>query len=420
MKRYFFDHLPKTAGTAIGTLLRDALGENSVSPALIGDHRELISRYGNYDIITAHVSFKPGSSLDPRYFYFTILREPVERALSWLYFASRDVLETGETHNQIDAARQFLSSEGDYWSPVLESALRNPYTEHFLPLLCIASNIESIPAKIDLALSVLSRYNLVGIYDCLETFMDDLCAELRVPRRSLPIVNATTNRPKVHEISGRLRNRLEELTTTDSELFRAAKLLTAGRTRVNQASATKSIIDYSDKNFKIEAELGTENSLLWNRCVPEGTIEIVSSSVHCRDDPADEITSGSWATFEFHSHLRIDALALLVGIVIYEDSGRQIFGTNSDLLGREFKNIAKGKIVIRFNIRLNLAPGRYVAGIAVYGPISGQGQKLLGWWDRLVDFEIDSRPRDFVGITRLDSVVHVESTEKGQDSADVL
>jgi Wzt C-terminal domain/Sulfotransferase family len=406
MRRYFFDHLAKTAGTAIHRFLRNALGEHRVTPQVIGEHRELISRYGNYDIITAHVIFKPGATLDPNRAYFTILREPLDRALSWLYFVSHDVAETEEIGGQRQAARKFLASDGDTWSPLLDEALREPYLRHFSRLSNESCTV-SRASKIDLALQALNTYGLVGIYNCLGFFLDDLCNELGLQRQSLPVANATTNRPKVDEISQSLRNRLEELTSADQELFHAAKLLFTQKSIVNKTSSADRIVGYSGKHFEIRTEVNKDAVPPWNRCVPENAVEIVSSSVIRRDDALGVITPGAWARFAFHLHLHLNVRNLLVGIQLYEDSGREIFGTNNNLLGRKFKNIATDQVVVQFDVRLNLSPGSYVAGLAIYDSKVDGANDLLGWWDRLFDFEIHRCPRDFVGITRLDSDVHV-------------
>ena len=84
--RVVFDHLPKTAGQAVNAWLRSSLGAACVTTTLAGDHRELITRYGGeYSLISAHVTFS-GEGLDPRYQYVTCLREPIDRAISWLFF----------------------------------------------------------------------------------------------------------------------------------------------------------------------------------------------------------------------------------------------------------------------------------------------------------------------------------------------
>ena len=73
------------------------------------------------------------------------------------------------------------------------------------------------------------------------------------------------------------------------------------------------------------------------------------------------------------------------GVQICEDSGRQVFGTKNELMNR-FPKYWQGSDNIEFDIRMNLAPGRYVAGLAIYDSGAGEDPKLLVWWDRLMDF----------------------------------
>jgi hypothetical protein len=411
MKRYLFDHLAKTAGLSVSQFLRDALGKHRVTPNVIGEYKDLLVHYARYDVISAHVDFSPGSILDTRYAHLTILREPIDRAVSWLYFVTVDiakVAQTREGRNLVDGAREFLSSEGASCAPVVRAHLRDAYMRHFLSLTSIPSHRESIPTKVDRALSVISEYKLIGLYDSLELFIDDLCSEFCLHKRSFPIVNQTTRRPKLEEISKTLRSRLEELTLADTELYRAVKTLVLQKQKGNEASSKVSVSNHKNSDIGVEAECSSKNSLTWNVCVPENAAEILSSSVTGVENAGD-LTPGAWARFEFYVKLRMPVGRLLVGIHIYDDSGRRIFGSNSDLLGREFSQVSAGELYVRFDIRLTLAPGIYFAGLAMYDSAPDEDNKLLGWWDRLIDFDIQLQFSDFVGITRLDSKIEVKS-----------
>ena len=89
--RVVFDHLPKTAGQAVNAWLRAELGESCVTTNLIGEHRALIHQYGgDYSVISGHVHFSR-EGLDPRYQYITCLREPIDRAVSWLFFVTKKI-----------------------------------------------------------------------------------------------------------------------------------------------------------------------------------------------------------------------------------------------------------------------------------------------------------------------------------------
>ena len=110
--RVIFDHLPKTAGQAINSWLTKELGSGCVTPNLIGDHQNLIKRYGGeYSVISAHIHFL-GDGLDPRYHYITNLREPLDRALSWLFFVYKNH-EAEQLPGLWKLVERFVVSEGE-------------------------------------------------------------------------------------------------------------------------------------------------------------------------------------------------------------------------------------------------------------------------------------------------------------------
>lgn len=87
--RVIFDHLPKCAGQAVNAWLRACLGSASVTENLIGEHRSLIRAFGgNYPVISGNLDFQK-RGMDPRYKYITILRESLDRAISWLYYITQ-------------------------------------------------------------------------------------------------------------------------------------------------------------------------------------------------------------------------------------------------------------------------------------------------------------------------------------------
>lgn len=59
--RLIFDHFPKAAGQAINAWLKSVLGGGTVSPNLIGRHKELLRASGEYPIVSGHVIFSDRS-----------------------------------------------------------------------------------------------------------------------------------------------------------------------------------------------------------------------------------------------------------------------------------------------------------------------------------------------------------------------
>jgi hypothetical protein len=100
---------------------------------------------------------------------------------------------------------------------------------------------------------------------------------------------------------------------------------------------------------------------------------------------------------------------LLAGIQVFEDTSRKIFGT--DLLGQNYFGLS-ANVAIQFSIKLDLIPGDYVAGFAVFDVgLRNEMPRLLGCWHRLVDFQIVPQPLNFDGVARLDSTVRVEELQ---------
>lgn len=123
--RVIFDHLPKTAGTSVNRWLIEALGDGNVSDIVTGLHRSALHRYGGqYCLITGHLDFINAEGLDPRWQYTTILRDPIDRALSWLYYVTKHY-SADTLPGTYQACKQFIESDGEIvaGSSTLQSAI---------------------------------------------------------------------------------------------------------------------------------------------------------------------------------------------------------------------------------------------------------------------------------------------------------
>lgn len=94
--RYFFVHLQKTAGTSFARQMKDAFGRPAIYPsdedgdmfARVIDVDHLLERWrvrrDEIRVVTGHYPLCTVELLDAPFRTFTILREPVERTLSYL------------------------------------------------------------------------------------------------------------------------------------------------------------------------------------------------------------------------------------------------------------------------------------------------------------------------------------------------
>jgi Sulfotransferase family len=111
MRKYVFVHLPKTGGTSFQLALRRVIGDDAVSPSF---NASILSeaeagKLDQYPVISGHISITDVARYFPDRKILTILRDPLDRCVSWYYFArlmpqstsaSSDVLAA--QHNDIE------------------------------------------------------------------------------------------------------------------------------------------------------------------------------------------------------------------------------------------------------------------------------------------------------------------------------
>src|SRR5271156_1665715 len=82
-----FDHLAKTAGSSARRFFADSVGDDRISSPLAGyvlDHLHLLEQF---DVLQGHFHGRVLYKIHPNVKYVTILRHPIERFLSYYYYA---------------------------------------------------------------------------------------------------------------------------------------------------------------------------------------------------------------------------------------------------------------------------------------------------------------------------------------------
>ncbi|EUC14745.1 Wzt carbohydrate-binding domain-containing protein [Paraburkholderia hospita] len=394
--RVVFDHLHKTAGQAVNAWLASELGNGCITTNLIGDHRDLIRRYGGqYSIISAHVYFRHAELLDSRYQYMTLLREPVDRAISWIYYLANDVGVTRETTPLKEGASRFIASGGTDGSPEFLESIRNPYTEHFCRIF--GNGSEPDDEKLANALAAIREYDVVGVYEEMPDFLANVAALLGIPPpRDIAPVNVTTRRARIDQISPRLRECIIALNELDLRLYTQ---VLARKHEGALKCATRPALCSVSKWKKYEA---VQNHRLAERdlCIRTATVR-----------EGFEIRRGQLMTLDVDFSLKRQVSELEMGIHIFDNDGRWAFGTNSTLLGRTYRLLPSGTYRVSHHLIADLPTGKYTAGFAFSERLPGGGQTELAWRDVMCEFRISQQvSRTFAGYAYVPAEITLRPT----------
>jgi hypothetical protein len=233
-ERYFFVHIQKTAGTALRHLLMDHFGEPAVYPTrgvdgtdrvklvLSIDHlrERLIARGDEIEVITGHFPLCTTELLGGRHRTFTLLREPVERTLSYL-----------RHHRENEPADRGKELERIYEDPFrFHGFVHNHMTK--MLALTPAEMTDGMLTRVDFEQGHLDRAkDALADIDCvgLQERLDEFCRELeerfgwRLGRPT--VMNATAP----VDADDAFRARIADDNALDVELYEFATRLVADR-----------------------------------------------------------------------------------------------------------------------------------------------------------------------------------------------
>jgi GT2 family glycosyltransferase len=232
--RCFFVHMQKTAGTALRQGLINHFGERAVYPTRGVDgtnptqlvtstdylRERLAARGDEIEAITGHFPLCTVDLLEDRYTTLTLLREPVERTLSYL-----------RHHRKEEPADRHKSLEEIYEDPFrFNSFVHN----HMTKMLSITpaemtdgmlTSLEVDRGHLERAREALAGVDAVGLQERLDEFFDWLVAQFGW-RLGEP---ETLNTTDPVDVPQSFRDRIAEENALDVELYDFAKELVVSR-----------------------------------------------------------------------------------------------------------------------------------------------------------------------------------------------
>lgn len=231
----YYLHIPKTAGTSLTSFLdgqfdRSQICQAQLLPELFSLSSNVISKY---DFFRGHLWYGLNSYVGKSLNYITMLRDPVQRTISWYSHVKRDpnayrhdrvvgenwslldfVTDKETQWDMVNAQTLFLAADLDF-----DKLAKDPVGYGQAVIQDYASRNKD-RALLDLAKSRLEKFVFFGITERMTHSLHLLSHTLDVyPHFSRQKLNVSPNRPADNELSSDTIQAIREITSLDQELY---------------------------------------------------------------------------------------------------------------------------------------------------------------------------------------------------------
>lgn len=228
-------HIAKTAGTAVRWAFKQASGGKLRISPHFHESKYAALDPGDFDVFSGHFGFKTATRLDGQ--IITVVRDPVDRFVSFYYFLRQQFKEEREKSLRAILADKFPLSEfvkiRD--EPQLLEPFHNAMTWQIASGVSLARRRElRILGKTDddivqLALANLATFSLVGIQEKLDLFAHALAKKFSVTLK-LKKVNVTPTRVAAEAIGTATISAIREWNYMDIQLYEHANKMVSQST----------------------------------------------------------------------------------------------------------------------------------------------------------------------------------------------
>jgi hypothetical protein len=224
----FFLHIPKTAGVSLVTLLQSKFDEAEVLvPPNHSADGITPEELDTYQFVALHAYAAYIERFARRPVVLTMLREPIDRALSHYYFMNTTPFERLPLNQQGPFKRAHESENLlDYlekWPEDAAAQLGNLQVGFLSRADWVNQDFGKGRDPLELAKENLAKFEFVGI---LERFWESLSLLAYLfnwaPLEGGPRINVTARRPSVGEVDEKTLTLLKQLNELDLELYRTA------------------------------------------------------------------------------------------------------------------------------------------------------------------------------------------------------
>lgn len=415
-KKILFDHIPKTAGSALHAVLTGWYGADKITPHLRGiSLKDALTSYPYAHAISGHFVPLPGTNLPSEFVKVSIIRDPVDRLISLYYHNRVDV-------NGASSPDVFLAKQYDFldFLELNDAAVMDLYSNaqvrHFASFSSeFYSGAEISKERLfQLAVNFAEQFDLIGVYEEFEDFVALVAIKIGVSKwHDVEMVNVTSKRPRADEISIQLWDKIAALNQLDVEFYRFIKhRFMAARTNMLKYfvgfHGGKSDMDFDRRHENI---LGEVMNLPISSDFGSREIEILSILAIGTLSNLPDVLSGEEIIVSILLDAHQPADDLTIGLHISEPSGARIFGINSRLLGMVLSITSPGQTLVHFKMKCELGFGEYRVGAAIHKGATHL-EKCYHWREYCTTFHVaGTLGAYFEGKFRLYPSVSVEGGE---------
>jgi len=249
---FYFLHIPKTAGTTFGAILKNTFPPEKICPA---HHLQELAKIpacklGDYRVFRGHFYYGIEKILGFKPIYGTFLREPVARYISNF----RHIQRTPDHPDRHLTLKQFVSDphirarSANYQTRSLVAEIQLSMSVSELEPRYILQTLEkSVPQpgpreKLELARERLKSFAFVGVAEEFQSSLLQFAESFRLKcPETYPILNTVSEEQKNLDISNEVLKIVQDLNQFDFELYNFARALFQERVQKRQAVVSKKL-----------------------------------------------------------------------------------------------------------------------------------------------------------------------------------
>jgi hypothetical protein len=215
-------HIPKTAGISLRVMLKEVYKNASILewvdetefPKLSEEER------ARFDLVTGHFHYGLHEFIPRPCVNITLLREPVDRVISFFFYVKRDPNHYLWQHGlrPDTTLREFMERRHCIEVDNFQTRLLNPKMAEYLPFGGVSAEMR------DTALNNLRNgFDAVGVTERFDDFARLLRTKFGWPEAASKSLNVTANRPRKDEVDEETLDLVRQANQYDTEIYEEAK-----------------------------------------------------------------------------------------------------------------------------------------------------------------------------------------------------